>query len=175
ERAARLAAAGTTIRLMADSAETVARIDAVATAQGTRIDVVVCVDMSLEVGKLHLGVRRSPLRRPDEVVALARLVADSPGTRFAGIMGYEAQVAGLGDDSPFEPLLNPFKRALKTASVAELGRRRRAIVEALTRAGLAPALVNGGGTGSLETTTRETGVTEVAAGSAFLKPHLFDY
>ena len=35
--------------------------------------------------------------------------------------------------------------------------------------------MNGGGTGSLDTTTRATGVTESTAGSAFLKPHLFDY
>ncbi len=37
------------------------------------------------------------------------------------------------------------------------------------------ALVNGGGTGSLDSTTPESGVTEVAAGSGFFKPHLFDY
>src|SRR5690606_12525238 len=60
-------------------------------------------------------------------------------------------------------------------SVWELSRRRRAMVAALDRAGLRPSLVNGGGSGSLDTTTPESGVTEVTAGSAFLKPHLFDY
>jgi D-serine deaminase-like pyridoxal phosphate-dependent protein len=175
DRAAELAGRGVRLALMADHPETIARIGGVAAALGTEVTVVLCVDMSLEIGPLHLGVRRSPLRQPEEVVALARVAAATDGTRFGGVMGYEAQVAGLGDASPFEPLANPVKRAIRAASVVELGRRRRAIVEALLTVGLAPALVNGGGSGSLDTTTRATGVTEVTAGSAFLKPHLFDY
>lgn len=175
DRAARLVGRGTKVALMADAAETVSAIGAAATVLGTVVPIVVCVDMSLEVGGVHLGVRRSPLRRPAEVIELARRIQATSGAAFAGVMGYEAQVAGLGDDNPFEPLLNPVKRAIRAASAVELGRRRRAIVEALRAAGLSPGIVNGGGSGSLDTTTRDTGVTEVTAGSAFLKPHLFDY
>jgi D-serine deaminase-like pyridoxal phosphate-dependent protein len=35
-------------------------------------------------------------------------------------------------------------------------------------------LVNGGGTGSIDETTRDTGVTEITAGSGLYKTHLFD-
>jgi D-serine deaminase-like pyridoxal phosphate-dependent protein len=35
--------------------------------------------------------------------------------------------------------------------------------------------VNGGGTGSLETTSAEPAVTEIAAGSGLFGPHLFDH
>ena len=35
-----------------------------------------------------------PLRSPDGVVALARRIAAEPALRFAGIMSYEAQLAG---------------------------------------------------------------------------------
>jgi D-serine deaminase-like pyridoxal phosphate-dependent protein len=155
----------------------VARLADAAVGASTVLSVVLCVDMSLELagGRVHLGVRRSPLRTPDEVVALAREVARHDVLRFAGIMGYEAQVAGLGDDNPFDPLLNPVKRWIRKASIRELGGRRAAIVAALVAAGLAPKLVNGGGTGSLDSTTPDTGVSEVTAGSAFFKPHLFDY
>ena len=175
--AARLTADGTAIRLMADSREGVDRIAAAGRAANVTIDVVLCVDMSLELGagRVHLGVRRSPLHGVEDVVRLARHVADREGTRFFGIMGYEAQVAGLGDANPFEPLLNPFKALIRSASARELGPRRQRMVDELTRQGLAPTLVNGGGSGSLDSTTPQTGVTEVTAGSAFFKPHLFDY
>ncbi len=173
--AARLTAEGRQIHLVADSAEGCERLSEVARAAGVTLSVVLCVDMSLALGGLHLGVRRSPLHEVADVVALARRVAGSPGLRFSGLMAYEAQVAGLPDDNPFEPLLNPVKRLVRRASVRELGPRRRAMVAALRQAGLPPALVNGGGSGSLDTTPRDSGVTELTAGSAFLKPHLFDY
>ena len=71
--------------------------------------------------------------------------------------------------------MNLLKRAVKRASVSELAKRRSSIVDALRAHGLDPVIVNGGGSGSLDTTTPESGVTEVTAGSAFYKPHLFDY
>lgn len=175
ELAARLTGEGVRLRIMTDSAEGVARFGEVATAAGVTLEVILCVDMSLELASQHLGVYRSPLHDPRDVVALAQKVDATAGTRFGGIMGYEAQVAGLGDDSPFEPLLNPAKALVRRVSIFELGRRRVAMVKALREAGLPPELVNGGGTGSLHSTTPETGVTELTAGSAFLKPHLFDY
>lgn len=175
ELAARLTAEDKRIYLMADGREGVDRIAVAGRAAGVEIAVVLCVDMSLELGPLHLGVRRSPLHEVGDVVELARYVAERPGVRFFGVMGYEAQVAGLGDANPFEPLLNPLKKLVRRASTFELGPRRLRMVEALREAGLSPRLVNGGGSGSLDSTTPRTGVTEVTAGSAFFKPHLFDY
>ena len=40
---------------------------------------------------------------------------------------------------------------------------------------LAPSLVNGGGTGSLDANASEPALTEIAAGSGFLASHLFDH
>jgi D-serine deaminase-like pyridoxal phosphate-dependent protein len=175
---ARLAARGTTVRAAVDSVEGVARLAAAAARAGTRIGAIVCVDMSWRLlgGRLHVGVRRSPLHGPDDVVALARRIADSPSLSFDGLLCYEAQVAGLGDDNPFlGAAKNLAFAAVKRASMRELAARRVAIVRALVEAGLPPAIVNGGGTGSLDATTAGTGVTEVTAGSGFYKPHLFDY
>lgn len=173
---ARLAERGVRVALALDAPEAVARAGRAALARGTTLAVVACVDMSLRAlgGRVHVGVRRSPLHEPREVLDFARLVADTAGTRFAGLLAYEAQIAGLGDDVPGEAAGSFVKRALKRVSSRELAARRVAMVDALERAGLAPGLVNGGGTGSLDSTTRATGVTEVSAGSGLFKPHLFD-
>jgi D-serine deaminase-like pyridoxal phosphate-dependent protein len=64
-------------------------------------------------------------------------------------------------------------RWMQRRSVRELASRRAAAVEAV---GAVAELefVNGGGTGSLETTSAELAVTEIAAGSGLFGPHLFD-
>ncbi len=177
ERVARMTAEGRRIAITTDSAEAIQRIGATGVRFNVRIKVVLCVDMSLEAlgGRVHLGVRRSPLHSIEAVVALAQLVARTPGAQFEGLMGYEAQIAGLQDANPFDRLMNPIKAFVKRLSIGEVRERRASMVEALRKAGLPPALVNGGGTGSLDTTTPDTGVNEVTAGSGFYKPHLFDY
>lgn len=177
DAAVRLAREGKLIRLAADSREGVERVARRANEHGATLGVVLCVDMSLRGlgGRVHLGVRRSPLHGPDQVLALARYVRDSRGVRLDGLLAYEAQIAGLGDDSPFEPWQNPLKGAIRRVSAREIAGRRRAMVEALERDGFSLPLVNGGGTGSLDTTLEESSVTEVTAGSGFFKPHLFDY
>jgi D-serine deaminase-like pyridoxal phosphate-dependent protein len=54
--------------------------------------------------------------------------------------------------------------------------KKRADIAACVKAeGMALRFFNGGGTGSIRTTTREAWVTEVTAGSGFLQSHLFDY
>jgi len=165
------------VTLMADDAAQLALLDDALRAAGGADgapDVAVCldVDASLRVGAgpvhVHLGTRRSPLRTPDEVAALARRVEELPGARLRGLMFYEAQVAGLPDTSPAV-------RLVKRLSVAELDGRRAAVADAVRAAvGRAPELVNSGGTGSLETSSAAPAVTEVTAGSGLFVPGLFD-
>ena len=62
---------------------------------------------------------------------------------------------------------------MQARSAHELADRRAEVVNAVEA--VAPLeFVNGGGTGSLERTARESSVTEVAAGSGLLAPTLFD-
>jgi len=114
---------------------------------------------------VHLGVRRSPLREPDEVVRVAR-AAQAAGLRVVGLMFYDAQIAGLPDSSPAV-------RLVKRRSAASLLERRSAVVEAVRRVADLE-FVNGGGTGSLHVTSRDPVVTELAAGSGLYAPTLFD-
>jgi D-serine deaminase-like pyridoxal phosphate-dependent protein len=82
-------------------------------------------------------------------------------------MSYEGQIAGLGNQ-------RRLVRGFQWVSARELRRRRARAVRAVRRiADL--ELVNGGGTGSLESTGSESTVTEVAAGSGLLAPTLFDH
>ncbi len=153
------------ITLMIDSPEHLAFIKSV-TAGSARIQVCLDVDASLRVFGQHLGVRRSPLRTPDDVAGLARKVVADDAFELVGVMFYEAQIAGLPDTSPAV-------RWVKRRSTAELADRRGAVVDALKQ--FAPLrLVNSGGTGSLEISSADPVVTEVTAGSGLYGPTLFD-
>ena len=137
----------------------------------------VCLDLDASLralgGAVHLGPRRSPIHTPEEAVRLARQVVADPRFRLVGLMAYEGQVAGLPDRPLGKPLQAPVVRRIKRASVAELTARRGAVVAAVREiADL--ELVNGGGTGSIETTVADPSVTEVAAGSGLYSPTLFD-
>ncbi len=136
--------------------------------RGVTIPVAVELDVAFRpMQGAHLGVRRSPLRSPAEVVRLAGRIAGMRGLSFAGLMGYEAHIAGLGDK-------NLALRALKRLSRPRVVDQRGAVVDALVKAGLTPKLVNGGGTGSVDSSAADPSVTEVTIGSAFLAGHLFD-
>ncbi len=178
EALAELTANGRTVSLAIDSEEAADAMDRAGTARDVKLRAVICLDMALERmgGRVHLGVRRSPLRTAEQTLELARKIRDRRGVVVHGLLGYEAQVAGMGDDSPFEPGVNAVvKRWIRSASQTDVKSRRVEIVEALKKDGFELKRVNGGGTGSLDSTTPETGVTEVAAGSGLFKPHLFDY
>ncbi len=162
------------VTLMADSPDHLDVVDAVA-PPGTRPPVRVCLDLdaSLRAGRVHVGVRRSPVHDPAAAAALARTVHDRPGFTLAGLMAYEAQVAGVPDAPPGRPVRGLAVRGVQALSVRELARRRAAAVAAVSA--VAPlGFVNGGGTGSLERTAADPSVTEVTAGSGLYQPALFD-
>ncbi len=118
----------------------------------------------------HVGTRRSPLREPHELQRLAARTVARPGFRLVGVMAYEAQIAGLGNAGHGR---GSVIRKIQKASAGELLERRSAAVAAVR--GVAELeFVNGGGTGSIESTRADPSVTEVAAGSGLFGPHLFD-
>ncbi len=168
------------VTLMIDDVAHLDLIDAVA-APGSRpsIRVALELDASWKAPVLgHLGVRRSPLHTPEQLAALARIVVERPGFVLDGVMAYEGQIAGLGDALPGRPVRSAMIRGIQRASRNELADRRGRAVAAVRaiaeQAGTPLRFVNGGGTGSLESTAADTSVTELAAGSGLLGPHLFD-
>lgn len=166
---------GKKIILMVDEEQHLLQIERISRKLDTIARVCLDVDMSTDFPGLHFGVWRSPLRTVDDVMKLTNVLKYCQFIHLEGIMGYEAQIAGLGDAVRGAPLKNRVVKMLKKRSVKDLSRRRGAIVQALKDAGLTPELVNAGGTGSLETSIQEPWVTEVTVGSAFFSPALFDH
>jgi D-serine deaminase-like pyridoxal phosphate-dependent protein len=143
----------------------------------------VCIDLDAGWwtlgGRVRVGAKRSPVHTPEQAAVLARAVLARDGLALVGIMSYEAQIAGLGDTPPGRPFRARAIRAMQALSARELAVRRAAAVVAVEQAigeTSSPPLefVNGGGTGSLESTAAEGAVTEVTAGSGLYGPGLFD-
>ena len=173
--AAHQIAAGRNIVLMVDHPDQIAPIAAAARAAGAEMPLAIDIDVSTAFPMLHFGVRRSPITRPDQALALAEAIARAEGVSLAGAMGYEGQIAGVMDDVPGQGPKNRLIRSLKRRSIRNVRARRGAIVAALTAAGHRLRFVNGGGTGSFESTRADPSVTELAAGSGLYNPVLFDH
>ncbi len=173
---AALAAAGHTVRAMVDEPGQAGLLAEAARAAGTEVAVCLDIDCSWRpLGELaHLGVRRSPIRAPDEAVRAATAIDRIDGVRLDALMFYEAQIAGVRDHNPTSRMLDPLRAVVKARSKPLVTALRAAVVDALRVAGVEAVLVNGGGTGSVRFTADDPGVTEVTAGSGFLCSHLFD-
>jgi D-serine deaminase-like pyridoxal phosphate-dependent protein len=165
---------GKTIVLMIDSTEHAEHLEAIAAGEGVTLPVCLDLDMAIDLPGLHFGVWRSSVRTVEQALRVLAAIERCPHVRLDGVMGYEAQIAGLGDSAPNQRARNALIRQLKRRSVRVVAERRAAIVRALAERGARLRFVNGGGTGSLESTTREDVVTEATVGSGFFAPGLFD-
>lgn len=147
------------------------------TGEAPNVRVCIDVDSSFRFGeellgdRFHIGARRSPVRDAESACTLAEQVRARPGFELVGLMFYEGQIAGTADAgrSPRKAAI----RAMQRASMSELAARRAAIVAAV-RESNDLEFVNGGGTGSFESSATEGTLSELAAGSGLFSPGLFD-
>jgi D-serine deaminase-like pyridoxal phosphate-dependent protein len=136
----------------------------------------VCLELDVSwapIRGIYIGTRRSPLHTPEQAQAFARCVAEHKNLRLVGVMGYEGQIAGLGDAPPHHPARARAIRFIQKRSAPELRARREQAVDLIKQVADLE-FVNGGGTGSLESTGQDRSVTELAAGSGLVGPTLFD-
>jgi D-serine deaminase-like pyridoxal phosphate-dependent protein len=148
-------------------------------AEAAPASVRVCIDVDSSYrpvenwlgDRIHIGARRSPIRDENSAVALAEQVAARPGFDLVGLMFYEGQIAGTADAG--RSAKQAVIRALQKASISELAERRAAVIAAV-REVTDLEFVNGGGTGSFESSAVEGTLTELAAGSGLFSPGLFD-
>lgn len=166
---------GHQIYLMTDKKEHLQAIEAVGKAAQVVLPVCLDLDVSSRYPGLHFGVHRSSIV---DVESLEQYWQELQGLSFVslqGLMGYEAQIAGVGDQTKGKGLLNKVIQQLQKHSIQQVRQKRAQAVQFLQEKMGKPLLfVNGGGTGSLESTREEEVVTEVTAGSAFFSPTLFD-
>jgi D-serine deaminase-like pyridoxal phosphate-dependent protein len=161
--------------VMVDCSEHLDAIESVLGAGAAPVRV--CIDLDAGWwalgGRIKVGPKRSPVHTVEQAVALAREIERRPQLKLAALMSYEGQTAGVGDQPPGRRLRGRMIRSMQKRSAAELAERRGAVVAAIREFAELP-IVNGGGTGSLELTGAEQAVTELAAGSGFYAPTLFD-
>ena len=105
----------------------------------------VCLDLDVSwrpLGRrpaVHIGTRRSPLHTPEQAADFAKAITRHAGFRLVGVMGYEGQIAGLGDAPPGHPVRAQLIRLIQGRSVPELNRRRTEtirLIQALTDPGI---------------------------------------
>ncbi|HEY1353999.1 MAG TPA: amino acid deaminase/aldolase, partial [Ktedonobacteraceae bacterium] len=175
EMVARATAGGAQITLMVDSSAHIDQIERVAEQSAVRLPVCLDIDMSVDFPGLRFGVWRSSLHDIPGVRPVVERIQAARYLWLDGVMGYEAQVAGVGDRIPGQALKSALVRRLKERSLGVIARRRSQIVDFIGTCGIALRFVNGGGTGSQHTTSLERAVTEVTVGSGFFSPGLFDH
>src|SRR3954447_3870782 len=76
------------IMVAVDNRENIAAIADAARAAGVTIRLVIEVD---------IGMKRAGVKPGEACVALAKVIAKESGVRFAGLMGWEGQTAGIAD------------------------------------------------------------------------------
>ncbi|MER7187882.1 amino acid deaminase/aldolase [Streptomyces hyaluromycini] len=164
------------VTVMIDDPAQLDLIDAARDGGSEVVRVCLELDTSLKLfgGRVRVGARRSPLYSPAQLADLARIVVRRPGFKLVGIMGYEGHIAGVGDDVAGRPLRSRAVRLMQATARRELAERRGAVVRAVRAVAPDLEFVNGGGTGSVQTTAAEDAVTEIAAGSGLYVPRLFD-
>jgi len=126
-----------------DNRKNVAAIAEAARAAGVTIRLVIEVDM---------GMKRAGVEPGELCVSLAQFIAKQSGVRFAGLMGWEGQTAGIIDANE--------KSTAVEAAVASIVQT----AEMCRKAGLPVEIVSCGGTGTYWITAQQPGITEIQAG-----------
>ncbi|MFX1281056.1 MAG: alanine racemase [Promethearchaeota archaeon] len=158
---------GVDITVMADSVHHLDLLEKAASKFDVNLNILIEVDVADKFLGINVGVLRSPLRKPEDIVKIAREIDKRTHLQYRGIMGYEAQNASIGDTSFF-------MRMIKKRSRKHVNQWRQNIVDVLIKEGFEPEVVNGGGSGCFEETADETTTTEIGIGSLLFKSHIFD-
>jgi D-serine deaminase-like pyridoxal phosphate-dependent protein len=151
QRAAALQASAEVI-VCVDSMEHVRLAAGAATRAGTRIPLLIEVDF---------GMTRTGVRSSGDALALAAAIAEAPGLRLAGVMGYEGH------------LLKVWPAAEKRARCAAALGILTGVAADLLAAGHEVEIVSSGGTGSFQATAELPGLTEIQAGGGCLMDRFY--
>jgi D-serine deaminase-like pyridoxal phosphate-dependent protein len=166
---------GKKIILMVDLEAHLQLINDIAEKEDTVQPICIDMDMSSNIMGLHFGVNRSAIKNENDAIALIDSLEKYKHLQLVALMGYEAQIAGVGDTNPAMGIKNFAIKFLKKKSIPAYTARRAAIVQYAKSKYNTIEIVNAGGTGSMEWNKIEDGITEITVGSGFYSPALFDY
>ena len=98
-----------------------------------------------------MGMGRVGVQTPDQVVALAREAADTPGVALRGLLFYPGHIR--------------MAEGAQTSHLQDVSTRLAEALAALEQAGLTPEIVSGGSTPTLWRSHQVPGMTEIRSGS----------
>jgi D-serine deaminase-like pyridoxal phosphate-dependent protein len=157
------------ITLMVDRVEHLDLLEQIARSSACNFRLCIDMDLSMDLPGIRFGVYRSHLQNQKQLKTFLTHLKKCPHLKVVGLMGYEAQIAGVIDEK------STLIKTLKKLSLKQLIQRRETFLNILKKNGHEIEMINGGGTGSLKHTALESIVTEVTVGSAFYAPVLFDH
>jgi len=163
---------GRTVTFMIDCIEQWVWLEEIGKENGVVLDVCIDVNLSTDFKVIYFGTKRSSLYTAMDVERLLASGKSFTNTKVTGVMGYEAQIAGV-TDRPASKWQAPVVKQLKKLSQKKIRELRQKVVEIVRNHDPTIRFVNGGGSGSLDFTAGEAEVTEITIGSAFYFPALF--
>lgn len=163
------------ITLMVDSVDHLALLDLLAKKYDKPIRICLDIDMSIyPFFLIYFGVHRSPIKHLYQFKKIINQILHKyESLKLVGLMGYEAQNAGVGDFS-YSGIKGKIVRFLKRMSQKKVAAKRLRSLKYIKHKNIKLEFFNGGGTGSVHTTSLDDTVTEITIGSGFYAPSLFD-
>lgn len=143
-RLASLPRLGAEVSVCVDDLDNVAELAAAASAAGTELHCLVEVDC---------GAGRCGVDSPEQAVAIAKSISESNHLLYAGVQAYQGNIQHL---QTYADRQAAFEKSLAIT---------KRMIAALEIAGLAPALVTGGGTGSYHFESNSGVYNELQCGS----------
>jgi len=92
---------GVNITVMVDSIHHIDLLEKSANKYDINLNILIEVDVADNFLGIKVGVLRSPLRKPEDIVNIAHEIDKRKHLQYRGIMGYEAQNASIGDGNFF--------------------------------------------------------------------------
>lgn len=165
---------GKSVTFMIDSIEQMRLLNELAQLRDVQLSICIDLNVSSDYRLLYFGTKRSPISTIETLDDLLNQIENYPKLIVQGVMGYDAQIAGVADHSnQFLGAKGALIRKLKKQSLKKITSFRQFAV-AHVKSKFPLQFVNAGGSGSMQLTSKQRDVTEVTVGSAFFAPSLFD-
>ena len=164
---------GKSVTFMADRPEHIQLLAKLGQEIGVRVQVCIDINVSNDFKVLYFGTKRSSLYSLETLTPFLQEIQKMSAIEVVGAMGYEAQIAGVGN-RPANALKGKVIEAMQVQAKKQVTQFRRLAIAHIKAYFPNLRFVNGGGSGSMLYTNQQKEVTEITVGSAFYAPALFD-
>ncbi|KUF31996.1 MULTISPECIES: amino acid deaminase/aldolase [Lysinibacillus] len=164
---------GKSITFMVDRPEHIQLLAKLGLEIGVRVQVCIDINVSNDFKVLYFGTKRSSLYSLETLTPFLQEIQKTSAIEVVGAMGYEAQIAGVGN-RPANALKGKVIEAMQVQAKKQVTQFRRLAIAHIKAYFPNLRFVNGGGSGSMLYTNQQKEVTEITVGSAFYAPALFD-